>query len=132
MSSKVEVQTAARASPSITPPELAKIPEKTTTNTTTASSEKPTSLKRKNSSSTSPPRSTASASTSASAPASTSTTSPPKRHRPLSLNLRANDNADLALRIVSPGLPPSINEAMKSTIQLLKQIQQQQKEFNCC
>lgn len=129
MSSKVEVQTAARASPSITPPELAKIPEKTTTNTTTASSEKPTSLKRKNSSSTSPPRSTASASTSASAPASTSTTSPPKRHRPLSLNLRENDNADLALRIVSPGLPPSINEAMKSTIQLLKQIQQQQKNL---
>ena len=53
----------------------------------------------------------------------------PKRHRPMSLNLGVPDNADVALRIVSPGLPPLINESMKTTVQLLKQIQQQQKNL---
>ena len=36
----------------------------------------------------------------------------------MSLNLGVPDNADVALRIVSPGLPPLINESMKTTVQL--------------
>ncbi|RCK54980.1 hypothetical protein Cantr_04666 [Candida viswanathii] len=137
MSSKVEVQTATTASPSISPPESVKAADRATAPTTTpplGDHPATNSLKRKNSSTSSPPRSTTStinstSNSTVSAPVSTSTTSPPKRHRPLSLNLGVPDNADLALRIVSPGLPPSINEAMKSTIQLLKQIQQQQKNL---
>ncbi|CCG23497.1 hypothetical protein CORT_0D06630 [Candida orthopsilosis Co 90-125] len=50
-----------------------------------------------------------------------------KRHKPMSLNLNVpNRNADLALRIVSPGLP-ALDDEMKSTIKLSQRIQQQQR-----
>ncbi|KAG5418101.1 hypothetical protein I9W82_004430 [Candida metapsilosis] len=55
-----------------------------------------------------------------------------KRHKPMTLNLNpattlsSNTNADLALRIVSPGLP-ALDDEMKSTIKLSQKIQQQQR-----
>lgn len=48
--------------------------------------------------------------------------------RPISLELSDDKNSDLALRIVSPGLP-ALNEEMKSTIKLSQKIEQQQKNL---
>lgn len=48
--------------------------------------------------------------------------------RPSSLELNDDKNSDLALRIVSPGLP-ALNEEMKSTIKLSQKIEQQQKNL---
>mmetsp|Transcript_3119 Transcript_3119/g.3040 ORF Transcript_3119/g.3040 Transcript_3119/m.3040 type:complete len:389 (+) Transcript_3119:65-1231(+) len=48
--------------------------------------------------------------------------------RPSSLELSDDKNSDLALRIVSPGLP-ALNEEMKSTIKLSQKIEQQQKNL---
>ena len=48
--------------------------------------------------------------------------------RPTSLELSDDKNSDLALRIVSPGLP-ALNEEMKSTIKLSQKIEQQQKNL---
>lgn len=48
--------------------------------------------------------------------------------RPSSLELSDDRNSDLALRIVSPGLP-ALNEEMKSTIKLSQKIEQQQKNL---
>ncbi|KAI5953196.1 hypothetical protein KGF54_002567 [Candida jiufengensis] len=53
---------------------------------------------------------------------------PPKRHKPTTLNLKGTNNADLALRIVSPGLI-SLNDEMKSTVKLSHRIQQQQRNL---
>lgn len=50
------------------------------------------------------------------------------KHRPSSLELSDDKNSDLALRIVSPGLPP-LSEEMKSTIKLSQKIEQQQKNL---
>ena len=57
---------------------------------------------------------------------------PKKKHRPSSLNLRVgvpDSTSDVALRIVSPGLPPLKNKGMKTTVQLLQKIQKQQKNL---
>ncbi|EGW31254.1 uncharacterized protein SPAPADRAFT_61830, partial [Spathaspora passalidarum NRRL Y-27907] len=53
-----------------------------------------------------------------------------RKHKPESLKLSGigNNNADVALRIVSPGLP-SLSEEMNSTVQLSKQIQLQQRKL---
>lgn len=53
-----------------------------------------------------------------------------ERPRPKSLNLKdtKNSNSDLALRIVSPGLPP-LNKEMQSTVVISQKIQQQQKNL---
>ncbi|KAI5959060.1 uncharacterized protein KGF55_005550 [Candida pseudojiufengensis] len=53
---------------------------------------------------------------------------PPKRHKPVTLNLNGTNNADLALRIVSPGLI-SLNDEMKSTVKLSHKIHQQQRNL---
>lgn len=55
---------------------------------------------------------------------------PKKRHRPSSLDLRSTDpsNSDLALRIVSPGLP-QLSAEMKSTVKMSQKIEQQQKSL---
>ncbi|CUM64382.1 uncharacterized protein PRCAT00001984001 [Priceomyces carsonii] len=52
------------------------------------------------------------------------------KHRPQSLKLKNHDsdNSDLALRIVSPGLPPLDNE-MKTTVQISQKIEQQQRSL---
>lgn len=125
MSSKVEIQTKpATATPSLSPPSTSSasasvsVPPSSskstiTTNKTPAQKDE-VPMKRKNSTGSN---------------GSSSSSTPPKRHRPMSLNLGVPDNADVALRIVSPGLPPLINESMKTTVQLLKQIQQQQKNL---
>lgn len=129
MSSKVEIQTnPATATPSLSPPSSSastSVPPSSNKSTTTtknndngndnnktSAQQDEVPMKRKNS---------------ATSNGSSASTTPPKRHRPMSLNLGVPDNADVALRIVSPGLPPLINESMKTTVQLLKQIQQQQK-----
>ncbi|KAK6455864.1 uncharacterized protein RJT20DRAFT_51332 [Scheffersomyces xylosifermentans] len=52
---------------------------------------------------------------------------PKKRHRPLSLNLKSPDSSDVALRIVSPGLPPLKSAEMRSTVKISQQIEQQQR-----
>ena len=128
MSSKVEIQTnPATATPSLSPPSSSastSVPPSSNKSTTTtknndngndnnktSAQQDEVPMKRKNS---------------ATSNGSSASTTPPKRHRPI-LNLGVPDNADVALRIVSPGLPPLINESMKTTVQLLKQIQQQQK-----
>lgn len=52
-----------------------------------------------------------------------------KRHRPSNLNLTASSsNSDLALRIVSPGIP-QLNREMILTIRILKEIELQQKNL---
>ena len=129
MSSKVEIQTnPATATPSLSPPSSSastSVPPSSNKSTTTtknndndnnktSAQQDEVPMKRKNS---------------ATSNGSSASTTPPKRHRPMSLNLGVPDNADVALRIVSPGLPPLINESMKTTVQLLKQIQQQQKNL---
>lgn len=55
---------------------------------------------------------------------------PRKRHRPSSLDLRSTDpsNSDLALRLVSPGLP-QLSAEMKSTVKMSQKIEQQQKSL---
>lgn len=54
--------------------------------------------------------------------------SPGQRHRPKSLNLAINEksNSDVALRIVSPGLP-QLNAELKTTMKISQQIEQQQR-----
>ncbi|CAI5758436.1 unnamed protein product [Candida verbasci] len=53
---------------------------------------------------------------------------PLKRHnKPQQLNLNGTSNADLALRIVSPGLPPLVSDEMKTTVKISQKIEQQQK-----
>ncbi|ODV69433.1 hypothetical protein HYPBUDRAFT_102629 [Hyphopichia burtonii NRRL Y-1933] len=60
----------------------------------------------------------------------TSNESSSKKHRPSSLNLKVTDksNSDVALRIVSPGLP-QLNEEMKTTVKISQKIEQQQKNL---
>ncbi|KAG2736529.1 hypothetical protein G9P44_000619 [Scheffersomyces stipitis] len=75
---------------------------------------------------------------SAASPSYTSSTSaasasepPRKRHRPRSLDLKsgADDSSHVALRIVSPGLPPLNSAEMRSTLKISQRIEQQQREL---
>lgn len=53
-----------------------------------------------------------------------------KRHRPQHLDLDATKNAELANRIVLPGIPPqAMNDNMTNTIKLSQKIQRQQREI---
>ncbi|ODV81524.1 uncharacterized protein CANTADRAFT_46048 [Suhomyces tanzawaensis NRRL Y-17324] len=72
-------------------------------------------------------------------PVRTLAPNPAKRHRPKSLNLnpsspqddsrkKPNKNADLALRIVSPGLP-ILNEEMETTVKISQKIELQQRHL---
>lgn len=53
---------------------------------------------------------------------------PKKRHRPASLDLETPSQNDVAVRIVSPGLPP-LNEKMKTTVKISQKIEQQQRHL---